>query len=243
MKKRVLAVDEDLLTLGFIRDALHAEGYEVTCVSGGQDAINILDDNRFDCVVLDFYMPDRDGLDIISSMYRKNVRIPTIIFSSDLSPHREAYVQGFGIIHEVLKKPCSAERLSDVVGKAVAKKTVLIVDDTALTRHDAVSAIRALGYQPVPARSAQAGLHILQTEHIDLAIINNEMALMTGLQMIDRMRALHDDTPVILITPMLPDMPDSTARRLNVSDYLNRDLHSDRAKRVIANALGDFTAV
>ena len=125
MTKKVLAIDDDLLMLGFIRDALHADGYEVVCVEGGQDAINILDEYQFDCVVLDFYLPDRDGLDIVSAMYKKRLQTPAIIFSSSISPHRENYLQGFGIVKEILKKPCSVEKLSETVGRVVANNRAL----------------------------------------------------------------------------------------------------------------------
>ena len=118
-------------------------------------------------------------------------------------------------------------------------KRVLIVNDTKNARLDAASAIRALGYETIMAASGEEGLAFLKNNSVDLCIIDNEMTGMTGLQMIDRLRTRNDNTPVIIITSILPEIPISTAERLNVSDYLNKNLHSDRARRVIVHTLGD----
>ncbi|MBR5969306.1 MAG: response regulator [Lachnospiraceae bacterium] len=114
-KKRILAVDDDETTLGFVSEVLSAQGCEVVCASGGAEAIEILKEQSFDGVVLDFYMPEKDGLDVIASMYGRKDRTPTIIFTSKLSPAYEAAVQGFGITREILYKSCTASQLAEAV--------------------------------------------------------------------------------------------------------------------------------
>ena len=118
-------------------------------------------------------------------------------------------------------------------------KKVLIVDDTLTTRDDTNAVIQGLGYDTVMASSAKEGLAFLNNNCVDLCIVDNEMVGMTGLQMVDRMRLNHDMTPVIIITSLLPDLSEGTAARLNVKDYLNKNLHSERARRVIVHALGE----
>ena len=119
MGKHILAVDDDKTMLVFIKNTLMKHGYEVTCVSGGKEAIEILKEQTFDCVILDFYMPEKDGLDVVGSMYSRKDRTPTIVFTNKIEPHHEAGVQGFGIVREVLKKPCPAEKLLEAVGWSV----------------------------------------------------------------------------------------------------------------------------
>ena len=120
MGKHILAVDDDNTMLEFIKNALTPHGYEVICVSGGKEAIEILKEQTFDCVILDFYMPEKDGLDVVGSMYSRKDRTPTIVFTNKIEPHHEAGVQGFGIVREVLKKPCSAEELIEAVERVLA---------------------------------------------------------------------------------------------------------------------------
>ena len=116
MGKKVLAVDDDHTMLTFVRDVLEADGYNVTCAGGGQEAIDILEKSRFDCVVLDYFMPDKDGFDVMGAMYKHKDRTPTIVFTSGIKPHNEAALQGLGNVWRVLKKPCNAETLLRAVG-------------------------------------------------------------------------------------------------------------------------------
>ena len=119
MAKKILAVDDDKTMLVFIKNTLMKHGYEVTCVSGGEEAIEILKEQTFDCVILDFYMPEKDGLDVVGSMYSRKDRTPTIVFTNKIEAHHEAGVQGFGIVREVLKKPCSVEVLFETVERVM----------------------------------------------------------------------------------------------------------------------------
>ena len=65
MEKRILAVDDDNVMLGFVRDTLTGAGYSVACASSGREAMELLAREKYDCIVLDFYMPEKDGLDVV----------------------------------------------------------------------------------------------------------------------------------------------------------------------------------
>ena len=120
MEKRILAVDDDNVMLGFVRDTLTGAGYSVACTSSGREAMELLAREKYDCIVLDFYMPDKDGLDVVGSMYSRSDRTPTIVFTSKLEPHHEAGVQGFGIVREILKKPGTATELLKAVERVLS---------------------------------------------------------------------------------------------------------------------------
>lgn len=115
MGKRILAVDDDATAIAFIKNVLMPHGYDVTCAASGLEAIIILEKQTFDCLILDFYLPDRDGIDVVSEMFRKKDRTPVIVLSAKLDDYFEAAVMGFGNTREILQKPCSAEMLLKTV--------------------------------------------------------------------------------------------------------------------------------
>ena len=118
MGKKVLAVDDDRVMLEFLRTVLCEGGYETTCASGGQEAIDILRAQRFDCVLLDFDMPEKDGVDVCGSMFRRKDRTPTIIFTSKIEVAQEACMRGLANVTDTLKKPCSMDRILASVARA-----------------------------------------------------------------------------------------------------------------------------
>lgn len=111
MAKRILVVDDDTVMLEFVTNTLKPHGYEVTCAQGGTEAIHKLREDSFDGVILDFFMPEKDGLDVVGDMFKRRDKTPVVVLSSNLDPHYEAAVQGFGITREVLRKPCAPEML------------------------------------------------------------------------------------------------------------------------------------
>ena len=122
MGKRVLAVDDDAMMLAVIRNTLRNAEYEVTCAASGREAIDRLKMEKYDCIVLDFYMPDNDGLDVVGFMYSKRIRIPVIIFSSNIEAYHEAGVQAFGVVKEILKKPSSVSELLQTVERVIREE-------------------------------------------------------------------------------------------------------------------------
>jgi two-component system chemotaxis response regulator CheY len=74
---RVLVVDDARGVRESIRIALEAAGMEVSTCADGEEALRILSDAAFDCVVTDIWMPSLDGLDLIKQLHatKPNLRV------------------------------------------------------------------------------------------------------------------------------------------------------------------------
>ena len=62
-KRQVMVVDDDPGMFDVIEALLYREGYELTYVSGGQEALNKLDSIQPDVILLDVMMPGMDGME------------------------------------------------------------------------------------------------------------------------------------------------------------------------------------
>jgi len=58
----ILVVDDDDLLLSFFKSALESEGYSVDTATNGLDALRKIAINRYEIVILDYQMPEIDGL-------------------------------------------------------------------------------------------------------------------------------------------------------------------------------------
>ena len=127
--KKILAVDDDPIMLGFVRDILHANGYDAICATGGQEAIDILKQQTFDCAILDIKMPGKDGIDVAASMFKRRDKTPVIVFTSKEQAREEAILQGLANGREFLKKPCSEYRLLAAVGRETGQSKVVLTNE------------------------------------------------------------------------------------------------------------------
>ncbi len=64
MKKRILVVDDEEDILELVRYNLEKDGYRVTCVTTGEQALGTLRSEIPDAIVLDLMLPGQDGLDV-----------------------------------------------------------------------------------------------------------------------------------------------------------------------------------
>ena len=71
MKFRILIVDDDPTISNELKELLADDGHEVEMVNSGEDALTILDDQRFDIVFLDINLPGLDGVSVLKEIKSK----------------------------------------------------------------------------------------------------------------------------------------------------------------------------
>jgi two-component system KDP operon response regulator KdpE len=79
---KVLVVDDEPAILRFLRTGLTHHGYNVLTAGTGKAAMELLDDENVNLVVLDLGLPDMEGLDIIIRLRAARSMIPIIVLSS-----------------------------------------------------------------------------------------------------------------------------------------------------------------
>ncbi|MFN2242194.1 MAG: response regulator, partial [Anaerolineae bacterium] len=62
---RILVVDDDLDTCALVVDILSGEDYLLRSCMGGEQALNLLEQERYDLVLADIKMPDMSGVDLL----------------------------------------------------------------------------------------------------------------------------------------------------------------------------------
>jgi len=81
MKKRILIVDDEVSILKFLRSNLEDRGYVVISASNGEEALNTIERELPDLIVLDVMMPKMDGFEVCRRL-REWSQIPIIMLSA-----------------------------------------------------------------------------------------------------------------------------------------------------------------
>ena len=82
MKRRILIVEDDPSITRMVRDNLVYEGFEVECVTRGDQALSHVRSFAPDLILLDLMLPGLDGFEICSVVAQSAVRVPMIIVSA-----------------------------------------------------------------------------------------------------------------------------------------------------------------
>lgn len=79
---RVLLVEDDRMIAQGLQTALQQDGYTVDWVADGNSAAAALHSSRFDLVLLDLGLPERDGLTVLRELRRRGDATPVIILTA-----------------------------------------------------------------------------------------------------------------------------------------------------------------
>ncbi len=79
---RILIVEDEIIQGQVVKEELESDGYEVDLVHSGPDALEKVEIQNYDCVILDIYLPGMDGLETMGRILSKNRQIPVILFTA-----------------------------------------------------------------------------------------------------------------------------------------------------------------
>ena len=82
-KRRILTVDDEAINNKIITHIMSDEsGYEVVSAGGGKEALNILENQAFDLILLDVKMPEMDGMETLK-LIREKYQTPVVLMTGD----------------------------------------------------------------------------------------------------------------------------------------------------------------
>ena len=106
--------------------------------------------------------------------------------------------------------------------KKVAPAKILVVDDEADSRSIIQCRLEWCHYEVVSAGNGEEALKIVEDEKPDLILLDTNMPVMNGLEMLERMRknpALRD-TPVIMVTALCERQHIDAASAYGIAGYV-----------------------
>lgn len=83
MKKRILLVDDEIITLKLTKKYLKNSGFEIEIASDSTAAIQALTSEHFDLIVIDITMPTLSGFDLVQLMQSLDIITPVIFLSNN----------------------------------------------------------------------------------------------------------------------------------------------------------------
>lgn len=84
------------------------------------------------------------------------------------------------------------------------KIRLLLVEDDSMLAYVVKNSLEGLigGYEVITAVNGQEGLKAYQEHHPDIIISDVEMPVMNGFQMVERIREVDGDTPILLASAL-----------------------------------------
>jgi len=112
--KRIIVADDEANIRLLMEAVLSEEGYQVTAVASGREALRKILKEDFDLAVFDIKMPDMNGLDLIQRIRELKKDFPVIVCSA-FKHLQDDYVVGTSNIAAYITKPVNLDDFKNKV--------------------------------------------------------------------------------------------------------------------------------
>lgn len=239
------------MNLNLMSRRLMNEGYAITTANHGRMALEMMQIERFDLVLLDLIMPEMDGFEVLEHIMATPVLrdTPVIIMTAENSKDsvltciqsgaKDYIVKPFQIavvktrIWRSLENRRIESRLNSGPDDAEqAGARILVVDDNELNRHILGARLKHGGYEPTCVADPRQALEQLRTSTFDLIMSDIIMPEIDGYELLRMIKenAAWKNIPVIMTSAL--DDDDSIARCfvLGAADYITKPYNAIELK-------------
>ena len=254
--KRLLVVEDDEGQRQAVVELIGSdEDVEVTAVGTGEAALEALDRERFDCMVLDLKLPDMGGFALLEKLKEdeQHSSIPVIVYTGkELTRREETKLKKFAesivvkdassperlldetslFLHRVERKlPKEKRRMLEQLHSAdevLKQRKILIVDDDVRNVFALTSVLESNGMEVLYAENGQDGIELLRSHpEIDLVLMD---IMMPGMDGYETMRVIRSRRGVQPAADHLPHGEGDEGRPREVDRLGSLRLHHEAGR-------------
>jgi len=257
-KCRLLIVDDEEEFLISSSQALGRRGFLVDIALNGVTALEKIEENAYDAVVLDVKMPDIDGVEVFHQIHKSYPELPVLILTGHSSVD-DAFQTSKEGIADYLSKPIEiddlAKRISQAIYSTKTKKIcdedkfpliatdgpirVMIVDDEIEFLDSLKDVFQRRKFEVTTAVNGENALESLRKELVDVVVLDVKMPGMDGLEVLRHMKKNFPSVDVILLSGHPSVDAALEGVRLGASEYLNKPPDVDELINAIRKLYND----
>ena len=257
-RKRLLVVEDNPAEQLSIKELLGYDDIDVTVVSSGEEAIQAVNKESFDCVVLDLRLPDISGFEVLER-FRDTPSLcdlPVVVFTGkELSPEEDARLHALArsvvvkgvesperlldetalFLHRVVADlPVEKQRMLDRLhhsDDALVGKKVLVVDDDVRNIFALSSVLERRGMNVITAGTGREAIAKLEsTSDVAIVLMDIMMPEMDGYETMHviRQNVAFRRLPIIALTAKAMKGDREKCLEAGASEYLAKPVNTEQ---------------
>ena len=145
MKRSILIVDDEESIRFSLKGGLEDEGYHTLLAANGEEALQIIESHEVDLILLDIWMPGKDGLQILEDLKKDGFKPPVIIMTGHGSIDTAIRATRLGAL-DFIEKPLDLNKIIITINNTLHLRA--LEEENALLRKKAEKDYEIIGNSP-----------------------------------------------------------------------------------------------
>ncbi len=117
MNLNILVIDDEVKILNLFNESISSNNINVICASNPTEALNLIDDGRFNIIFIDYSMPEMNGDELAKKVRKLNYKGPIIYLTGKATDSKIKNDISSGLFNDHLLKPFNKEDITSIVKK------------------------------------------------------------------------------------------------------------------------------
>lgn len=234
-KLNILVVDDDRRMAKTIVDILIVKGYAADFAYSGSEALEALENRKYNCVLTDIRMPLMNGIEFYLKVKELYPDTPVLLMTAYTT--NELVNQGIeqGAVG-VVNKPLDINQLLFFFSALRKERTVVIIDDDPNFCETIGDILRNRSYSVIKISDID---HILNHIESDTQVILLDLKLngISGLDIIPQLKEKYPDNQIVIVTGYREEMAGAINKALELDAYacLYKPLEIDHLLKILSD--------
>ncbi|MFA5317351.1 MAG: response regulator [Dehalococcoidales bacterium] len=210
---KILVVDDNADLRDTLYLILKRRGFDVDRAGDGRAAVDKIENQHFDVVLMDIIMPDMNGMEAFRKIREIDRKVKIILMTAYYEEEELKTALNEGV-YQTVHKPVEVARLIEMIKEAAKNPQILIVDDDPDFCYTMTRTLELKGYPVMAAGSGEEAIRLAGSFPFQVAFVDVKLPQIDGLDTCLQLKDINSDIVVIMMTAYREEVGDRVEKAL-----------------------------
>ncbi|MGJ0318963.1 response regulator [Aliarcobacter cryaerophilus] len=235
-----LIIDDSEIDRDYLKKVLSSWKIDSLSASNGLEAYEIITREKIDYIIVDWHMPELNGLELLKKLQDNNINIPNILM---ITAHNKQELlneaQNSNIyIEKVIEKPFTPSTLYNTIFdkkienkraesekmKLTSLKKALVVEDNEINQLVTSKMLESIGFDIDIANDGLEAVDMANKSNYDIVFMDLQMPNMDGFEATKKIREFNKNTPIVALSAAVMDKDKELTSLAGMNNHLAKPL-------------------
>ncbi|WP_141046930.1 response regulator [Aliarcobacter cryaerophilus] len=235
-----LIIDDNEIYKDYLEKILLSWKIDSLTASNGLEAYEIITREKIDYIIVDWDMPELNGLELLKKLQDNNINIPNILMITaynkqellEEAQNSNIYIEKIiekpftpsTLYNTIFDKKIESKRVESKKMKLISSKKALIVEDNEINQLVTSQMLESIGFDIDIANDGVEAVSMVNKSNYDIVFMDLQMPNMDGFEATKKIREFNKKTPIVALSAAVMDEDKELTSLAGMNNHLAKPL-------------------